>query len=502
MRTPEKRYWFGEFASGIALFDLLGDTLRWARTLTKAEGLSDNQIRFIYQRRNGEIWIATRFGGVTIYAQEKFEALATKQGLLSDAVWGLVEDASGRMWIATSLGIQMMASAHSRELITIPALRGDYFGSVGIASGNLVWGVSYKDLVVYDFGRAHADVTPLVYITDFYVKGEKRTLAAGAEYAYHENSCAVSFIGLSFKNEKAVRYRYRLRGLEDEWQGPIAEQTARFAALSPGAYTFEVLALNAAGVASAPVSFTFTILPPYWQRWWFIALGLIVLSGILYATHVVRLDRLLEIEKIRSRIATDLHDDIGAGLTHIGLLSQVALQKKNARTREEDASDLGNAMERVGNIARELSAAMSDVVWSVNPQHDSMMALQSRLRTFAGEVCEAKGIALHIEVAEALAAVKLHPEIRRNLLLIAKEALHNVVKYSGSASFSVKFAVQHDKILMDIIDAGNGFEVAQTKNGNGLANMRMRAEKLGGKFEVVSELGKGTRIQVNAPLKT
>lgn len=494
MRESEDRLWFGGFENGIAIFDLVGDTLRLARKVTKVEGLSDNQIRYIGQRRNGEVWIGTRFGGITIYHRGNFETLSTKHGLFSDAVWGFAEDDSGRVWIASSGGIQMTAAADSRALVTIPELRGEYFGSIGIAPDNLVWATGYKELVVYDFGRPRAAIAPLVYLTDFYVKGEKRPLVAAAEYAHDENSCAVNFIGLSFKNEKAVRYRYRLRGLDEDWQGPITEQTARFAALPAGVYTFEVVALSAEGIASAPAAFTFTILSPFWLRWWFIALGLIVLAGILYAIHIVRLDRVLEIEKIRARIATDLHDDIGAGLTHIGLLSQVALQKKNS-------GELDSAMERVGNIARELSAAMSDVVWSVNPQHDSMLALQRRLRIFAQEICEARGIKLNLEVAEAVAGVKLHPEIRRNLLLIGKEALHNTVKYSGSPSFSVKFLLEQKNILMEIIDAGKGFDAAQAKNGNGLNNMRTRAEKLGGKFELLSISGQGTRIEVRLPLK-
>jgi signal transduction histidine kinase len=362
------------------------------------------------------------------------------------------------MWIGTSVGMQHTAPENSRRFLAQQKLFGKLFGAVGtIPPAEAIWGVSKEELTIYEYGRESAvSPPPFIYITGLRVNGKERAVT--------------------------------------------------FALLQSGAYTFEVSAITADGVESArPASLRFEILPPFWQRWWFIALCAVSIGSVLYAIHAVRLDRLLEIEKIRSRIATDLHDDIGAGLTHIGLLSQVALQKKNAPPREENAGvaarDLGNSMERVGNIARELSAAMSDVVWSVNPQHDSMAALQRRLRTFAGEICEAKGIAPNFEVAESIAAVKLHPEIRRNLLLIAKEALHNAVKYSGSASIFVKLALTHKNILLDISDAGNGFELAQAKSGNGLANMRFRAEKLGGKFEIVSECGKGTHIKAVVPLR-
>jgi signal transduction histidine kinase len=315
-----------------------------------------------------------------------------------------------------------------------------------------------------------------------------------------------------------LQYKYRLRGLDDSWQGPIEQRSVTFASLQPGAYTFEVIAINADTVESAaPAALSFIISPPFWQRWWFIALCVLILGSILYAFHVVRLERLLEIEKIRARIATDLHDDIGAGLTHIGLLSQVALHKKgvqqfyvNGNTHEIEHDlktaagaihELGSSLERVGGVARELSQAMSDVVWSINPQHDSGEALQRRLSVFAHEICRAKNITLNFEISEQMAGIKLHPELRRNLLLIAKEALHNAVKYSGSASVAVKFGTNGKHLVVEIADSGKGFNPASAKNGNGLNNIRSRAEKLGGSCEIISTPGQGTRVTAMVPYR-
>jgi signal transduction histidine kinase len=364
----------------------------------------------------------------------------------------------------------------------------------------------------------------------------------GSAFSHAENSWRVEFAGISFKEEKALRYKYRLLGLDERWQEPTDQRAVNYASLSPGNYTFEVNAINVDGVESAaPAALTFTILPPLWQRWWFMAMSLAFLGAMLYSVHRLRVRRLLEIERIRSRIATDLHDDIGAGLTHIGLLSQVALYKpavqqfrldrdfgetsassveslgRAARRgqRNDDASpeasngqtaslavrELSTSMERVGSIARELSAAMSDVFWSINPKHDSVEALQRRLGVFAHEICSAKGIALQLEVSETMAGMKLHPEIRRNLLLIAKEALHNAAKYSGSPTASVKFDFHAKNFIVAIADQGKGFDVANAKNGHGLANMHTRAEKLGGACEITSEPGKGTRVTAIVPYR-
>lgn len=283
--------------------------------------------------------------------------------------------------------------------------------------------------------------------------------------------------------------------------------------MQPGQYVFEVTALTADGVeSSAPATYAFTLLPPFWQRWWFIALVAVFCGAALYAIHIVRLDRVLAIERIRARIATDLHDEIGAGLTHIGLLSEMALQKSGAQPSahftatpgvpvREAVQELGDAMARVGGIARELSVAMSDVVWSINPKHDSLEALQRRIKVFAHEICSARNIALQFEVAPQIAQMKLHPEIRRNLLLIAKEAIHNMAKHAASPTLAVYFEANGKEVRVTIADQGRGFEVEKAKSGNGLFNLRTRAEKLGGKCEIISQLGQGTRVLASIPNK-
>jgi signal transduction histidine kinase len=274
-----------------------------------------------------------------------------------------------------------------------------------------------------------------------------------------------------------------------------------------------VRAVSTSGKISAiPALATFTILPPIWQRWWFIALSAALVAGIVITLERLRVRRLLEIEKVRSRIATDLHDDIGAGLTHIGLLSEITRRQYQAQLAETGApavpndgaahhADIGSAIERMGGVARELSAAMSDVVWSINPRHDSLAALLYRLTNFATEICKAKNISLNFAVDEKLTKIKLNPEIRRSLLLIAKEALHNMAKYSGSPSVNVKIGSAGKEISVVVEDHGAGFDSGHTRRGNGLLNMRARAEKHGGKCEIVSAPGQGTCVTAIVPYR-
>jgi signal transduction histidine kinase/ligand-binding sensor domain-containing protein len=519
----EGRIWISTFGGGINIFEPEGGAYRLRQRLGVENGLVNGRVRALLQRRNGEIWIGHRYNGVSIYKNGRFENLTTKDGLLHNAVWALAEDTEGRVWIGTSAGLQHTASNESRRLFTHRQLVSGFTEGVGIIAGEkTVWALSAEALTLYEYGRpTPKSPPPPVYLTGLRVNGKERPLQDKLNFSHNENLCALFFSGVSFKSQKALQYKYRLLGLDDGWQGPTDQKSVTFASLQPGAYTFEVIAINADNVESAaPAALTFTIAPPFWQRWWFIALCVLILGSILYAFHVMRLERLLEIEKIRARIATDLHDDIGAGLTHIGLLSQVALHKKGVqqfyvnekeRNTHEPGHDLqaaagaihelGSSLERVGGVARELSQAMSDVVWSINPQHDSGEALQRRLSVFAHEICRAKNIALNFEVSEQMTAIKLHPELRRNLLLIAKEALHNAVKYSGSPSVAVKFGTNGKHLVVRVADSGKGFDLASAKNGNGLNNIRSRAEKLGGSCEIISTPGQGTRVTAMVPYK-
>ncbi|MCK6557795.1 histidine kinase [bacterium] len=505
--------WFGGFEQGLSVFAPEGDGYRLQRKLTTADGLPDNFIRALLQHSNGEMWIGTRFHGIAILSANGCETISTKDGLLGNAVNCFVEDHSGRMWLGTSQGIQYTKSATARELVTPERMRGRQIGTLGkwpATSG--VWALTWEGLTLYAPERDDlAPAPPPIHLTGLRVKGRAVVLQNGLRFSHDENVCEIHFAGISFREAGAVQYRYRLIGADTEWQGPTKQRQVTYATLRPGTYTFEVVALNAAGVVSrAPARLVFTIVPPLWRRWWFLGLAAAGLSGLVVLLVRLRVRRLLEIEKIRGRIATDLHDDIGAGLTHIGLLSEIALRQYRARPAPEAGGNpspaapdsIENAISRMGTVARELSTEMSDVVWSINPKHDSLEALWHRLRNFANEICKAKNIALTFEVDPTIARLKLNPELRRGLLLIAKEALTNMAKYSGSASAAVRLQLEGKALVVVVEDCGRGF--ASTRlgqgRGNGLTNMRSRAEKLHGTCAITSAIGRGTRVVARIPL--
>src|SRR5207244_198217 len=191
-------------------------------------------------------------------------------------------------------------------------------------------------------------------------------------------------------------------------------------------YRFSVRAINSDGLASAaPAMITFTVLPPIWQRWWFVGLTVTAVILAVFAFYRYRVRRLLEVANMRTRIATDLHDDIGANLTKIAILSEVVRQQSGNGDAERD-----RPLSSIARISRESVAAMGDIVWAINPQRDNLLDLVRRMRQHAEEVCLAQNINLIFHAPESENRLKLGVDIRRDIYLIFKEAVNNAVRHS------------------------------------------------------------------------
>jgi signal transduction histidine kinase len=217
--------------------------------------------------------------------------------------------------------------------------------------------------------------------------------------------------------------------------------------------------------------------------------------------------QLLAIERVRTRIATDLHDDIGASLSKIAILSEVVHQ----RIAPDDA--LVNApLEEIGETSRELVDSMSDIVWAINPERDHLSDLIQRMRALAGEMTELADIGLRVKLSgiETDADLPLGADLRREIYLIFKETVNNLVKHSACAMAEITFAVENDWLVITVRDDGKGFAVSTngirangaTRGGNGLPNIKRRAANLGGSYEIASETGKGTTAVLRVPLQT
>jgi signal transduction histidine kinase len=238
----------------------------------------------------------------------------------------------------------------------------------------------------------------------------------------------------------------------------------------------------------------FTVRPPFWRSTWFLAAVALAAAAALYLAHRARVGRAVAIERVRTHIATDLHDDIGASLSQIAILNEVALARAGA-----GADAARPLLESAAQSARELVDTMSDIVWSVDPRRDHVGEVVTRMRRFAEELCAARGIRLDFDAPDRDTR-RLEASLRRQLFLVFKEGLNNAVKHSGCRSVRVALRTGARALDLAVIDDGSGFDPARAPQGNGLASMRRRAHAVRGLLTLRSSPGAGTELRFSAPL--
>jgi two-component sensor histidine kinase len=349
------------------------------------------------------------------------------------------------------------------------------------------------------------DSTPLpppILITGLRITGQQQPISALGETEIAplkldpvRNQLQIDFVALGFSPGEELLYQYKLEGTEGDWSPPSDQRNVNFANLAPGGYRFLVRAVNADGVMSEPPAiFSFTILPPVWQRWWFVAMVAALVGLIAYTIYRYRVARFLEIERVRTRIASDLHDDIGSNLTKIAILTEVAQQQ--LRAEDTDGSPLSAA----ARISRESLDSMGDIVWAINPKRDTLRELLRRMRGFATDIFTNRNIEISFRFPDEGLELKLGPDLRRDVFLIFKEAVNNAVRHSECSKAEIELTIAGGSLVLIVSDDGKGFESAQLGEGNGLLSMRRRAESIKGKLDINSNVGDGTRIILRTPI--
>jgi signal transduction histidine kinase len=326
------------------------------------------------------------------------------------------------------------------------------------------------------------------------------------------------FTALGLSDPRNIYFRYRLEGSDAEWVNAGQERFAQYSHIPPGSYSFSITACEGDGVWSAPGTvLKVQVLPHFWQTWWFRIAALLVciaaVAGVARHWATKKLQRQLEearqasaIERERTRIAKDIHDDLGANLTEITLLSELA------QSAEAPAAEARADVRAIAARARELTRSLDATVWAVDPVKDSLESLVSYTCAYAEDYLKLAGIRCRLDLPHGLADRPLAPETRHNLFLVTKEALHNIVKHSGASEAQIQIEGQNGVFKLAIVDNGTGFQpqpfdgsqngfISKDRRGNGLQNMRKRIEDIGGSYVLTSEPGKGTRVEISVPLQ-
>jgi len=463
-------------------------------------------IRALHLDRSGRLWIATQEAGVLrIDAPDAAEPRTVRYtaaaGMSSDLVSCITEDRNGRIYVGTSGGIDRIepTTGRTRRFSGDDGLPNPFVNVSFADDDGTLWFGTLRGLARLDPVEELPTRPPEVRIGALRVGGVAHPLpdlgvptVPPLSLAADAGPIEVEFFGIG----EALRYEYRLEGTQAEWSAPTWERTLHLVGLGAGSHRIAVRAVGPDGSRSPEAAtVAFTIRPPLWRQAWFLGLVVLLVAGGVFAWHRVHLARVLALERVRTRIATDLHDDIGASLSQIAIVSEVVLR----RIRTDDAEITG-PLATIANVSREAIDTMSDIVWAINPRRDRLVDLAQRMRRFASDTFVARGIELRFESSDAERDPSLDPAVRRQVFLIFKEAVANAARHSGCSHAAIRLAVERGRLALQVRDDGHGFDPAAAAAGEGLESMRARAVALGGELRVDSIPGQGTELTLSLPL--
>ncbi len=641
--------WIGFYEGGLVRYT-------GGRFTEITKGLPEGLITDLHVDRKGRLWLSTAFSGISRVDDLNAEVLSfvtykIENGLASNNVRSIAEDNLGQIYAGTARGIDRISpeTGHIKHYSTSDGLAGDFVNAAFCDSDGVLWFGTPNGLSRLVPQEDRNTAAPPIWLSGLRIAGESQAVSdlgvaeiANLELAPAQNNLQIDFFGLDFDPNKSLRYQYMLEGGDKDWSAPTEQRTVNFSNLSAGNYRFLVRAINADGLISEkPAIVSFKLLPPIWQRWWFILVAVIILGGsvitldrfrvwktrqvnvalkqttesetryrtlaetasdaiitidedsnIIYANeateHVfgyrvddligepltklmpqrfrsrheaglhryittnkknigwtavelsgghksgieipleisfgeferdgkrfftgiarditerkvaeaalekARDDRFRELERVRKRIATDLHDDIGSSLTKISLLSEVINQR--AGSGEERIT---KPLAMIAGTSRELVDSMSDIVWAINPQKDHLSDLTGRMHRFAADVLTAGNIKFTWHAPDLEKDISVGASVRREIFLTFKECINNMVKHSRCSEAHLEVKVSNDSLEMYLCDNGKGFDTSEESDGHGLRSIKERAVALGGDLNIQSQSGEGTNIRLKVPL--
>lgn len=467
-------------------------------TFTEKDG-AGGFLTQLFRDSDGRLWIGTTRGLVRIdqpdAAKPHFTRFTAKDGLSSNFINALVEDTDHRLYAATGRGIDRLETDSGGGIARIHY----YTTADGFVPGELelalrdrygaIWFSSQLGISQLTLSSERPRTPPPVLVTALTVGGAPVPIsevgqASVAGLRLQHQPLRIDFVGLGHAPGEVLRYQYKLEGADKDWSAPGPDRSVLYGSLPDGAYRFLVRAVASEGtVSTAPATVEFRIMPPFWRAWWFVLGCAAIVAAIAAGLHQYRLRQLLAVANLRTRIATDLHDDIGASLSQIAVLSEVA--------QYQAPPDKRGQLNEIAGIAREVIDSMNDIVWAINPEHDRVGNLVFRMRRFATDLLGGRGVELQFRSTVSDLDEKISADTRRQVYLIFKEALNNIARHSGATTVEVDLDRVGEELVLRVSDNGRGFDPEQKYEGRGLENTRRRAAALGAKVDWRSSPGGG-----------
>ncbi len=521
------------------------------RRIISRLNLRDNLIRKLYKSQNGTLWMATTKTGLAEWRSGQQPCFtyyrhdpSHPRSLSSDNVYDVAEDQHHNLWVSTYGGGLNYFNTTTKTFQHFPESPNLVQG-ITVDNNNKVWLVSNGNLHCYDpaqnqfstyqlldyestgglNGTIYQDSAGIIYLggSNYFISFQPDKVKAPGQpgkpvftdsrlfdssrnelleqkeikLQYNQNFFAFTFSSPNYLNPNNIRYSYQLEGLDRDWRSAGTGNSAGYTNLPPGKYVFKVRAANGTANATNQIaSRVITLVPPFWEHWWFYGLVMAGSACVVYFIYRYRIDQLLKRQAIRNKIAQDLHDSVGSTLSSIAVYSQVA-QIKSASA---EISDLGQLLTKISTISNEMISEMNDIVWAINPVNDGMDKIIGRIESFGRPLLRANDITFKINRDALPPAVDVGMERSKDIYLILKEALTNCAKHAAAKNVELTLKLQRKRLIMQIKDDGKGLPAVNnlpaSLSGNGLRNITNRVKNLKGQLHISSGTN-GTTLAVD-----
>jgi ligand-binding sensor domain-containing protein/signal transduction histidine kinase len=515
--------WIGTIGQGLFLLPH-----NQPEKLHHVDGFPATDARALFCGKDGTLWIGSWGEGLIRGSNGKFTTFASEDGLPSDRIQSIINDEDNRIWLSTDNGvvgitpevIQNYKHGNSPPLwcqhLSFAeglANRGCSGSgqpvSVRLADGRLLF-PDYEGIAMLD---PHTVVTraltPEVLVESVLADGKPLATEENGEFRAPSSARRFEFdyTAPDLALPQHLCFRYKLDGLDHDWVKAGVQNIAYYSQLKPGLYQFQVMVGGSDGEwHGANYGLQLRIIPRWWERRWIQALASALLISTLVAVltwaqrrklrlQMERLEMQQAVENERRRIARDLHDELGARLTATALQGELAMQ--DGKIPDHAKSQMNLITRRV----RQLIGAVDEVVWTTDPENDSLSNVVAFLCDHVEQFLAPTGIRCRLEIAQDLPVLSLAAQTRRNLLLAVKETLNNGVRHSAAKMIRLSIQIESGWLNIEISDDGHGFDTTHARaGGQGLSNIRRRMELIKGRVEITSQIGSGTNVVLSIPL--
>lgn len=496
--------------SGVLVYNYNKGTWRsWIEISYQGSKIKLDRVQAVLKARDGSVWVGTS-NGLFIYHNNEWLFKSIESGLPEREVNSVVQDKKGNMWIGFNQSV-VCYSIHDGVTSVLSSSNGILLPPIHFIFLDpltdrlfIVSDISYYEIDKEKVLQQHTE-SPLVYLEKFNVNGVSYYSTTDSfeiekkYFSYKENNMEISFVTPNMGEIGNLRYSYRISN--NDWSIPSENNLITLPGLPPGNYKVEIRATtDGSHWSKRSLTVNFTIRPPFWSTWWFrLLLAVFVLSGIVWWVRylstrkmklkIYELEKEQAVERERSRLSRDMHDDLGSGLTKISILSEV-VKKKMDKNEKVDTY-----LENISDSSRELVQSLNNIIWSLNTGNSTVSALLAYIREYASRFLESCEVELKFSSDNIQIDGMVSEQVKRNIYLVVKESLNNAVKHGKAKHIEMRVEKQGShEVKITIHDDGSGLDQTKAGAGNGLKNMTKRMQEIDGDFSIKGEPGKGTTI--------